>query len=592
MKKNITLILTELEETWPKDGVVYFIGEWCKIYSRKKIWNKLSSTTQAYHWNNRKKLRSDFVYLQDLNEKILLELIPILNKTHQLHKDVNYWRLILGYWINIYTAVLFDRWSSVEKLSDCKLKLEANYILLGNEYLVTNDTADFIDKVSNNPFWNQEIFQILLNRKNNIKWKYVSKVEITSTNKDKIFSNLIELLRYFFKLRLSFLINFFKENDKYVLMATYLPARYLVILELMLHQFPFKLLMPKIPFFTHDPSKRKWRLNYAHSPTDFEFLVRKLMPLVMPKSFIEGFKEIVSLSDSLPLPKIPRVIWTSNYHFCEDIFKVWAAQKISSGARLLIGEHGGMGVGLFNGCHSYEMSVAYRYLSTGFKGLNVIPIGNFRQIGMHVNSFNGGHGILVCGIMPRYSFDIRSMMISSQVLNYFDDQFIFFTSLDKMIQNEFIIRLAEPDFGWNQDLRWMGKFPEIKIAPHNKPLWSVAKKCRLFVATYNATAYIESLSLNFPTIIFWNPLHWELNESAKPFFDALEKVGIYHRTPESAALHINKIWGDVSDWWLSSDVQFACKLFCDEYATKSNNILKKIICEIGELKNGFHNVDC
>jgi putative transferase (TIGR04331 family) len=66
--------------------------------------------------------------------------------------------------------------------------------------------------------------------------------------------------------------------------------------------------------------------------------------------------------------------------------------------------------------------------------------------------------------------------------------------------------------------------------------------------------------------MFWNPEHWELKEQAKPYFELLEKIGIFHTTPQSAAKKMIEIWDDVDDWWYSSETQKARKVFIDQYA--------------------------
>ena len=49
------LVTTALEESFPSSikEEVLFLGEWCKIYDRKKIWSKFNSQTMPYHWNDR-----------------------------------------------------------------------------------------------------------------------------------------------------------------------------------------------------------------------------------------------------------------------------------------------------------------------------------------------------------------------------------------------------------------------------------------------------------------------------------------------------------------------------------------------------------
>ena len=66
-----TLVVTELESTWPQSGPILFLGEWCKLYSRKEKWCSLDARVVNYHWNDRQKLKNDFYYLQDIQSKIL-----------------------------------------------------------------------------------------------------------------------------------------------------------------------------------------------------------------------------------------------------------------------------------------------------------------------------------------------------------------------------------------------------------------------------------------------------------------------------------------------------------------------------------------
>ena len=37
------LVTTALEETWGRDVPVIFLGEWCRLYSRKHIWSKMDA---------------------------------------------------------------------------------------------------------------------------------------------------------------------------------------------------------------------------------------------------------------------------------------------------------------------------------------------------------------------------------------------------------------------------------------------------------------------------------------------------------------------------------------------------------------------
>jgi len=106
-------------------------------------------------------------------------------------------------------------------------------------------------------------------------------------------------------------------------------------------------------------------------------------------------------------------------------------------------------------------------------------------------------------------------------------------------------------------------------------MYEQMRECRLFIGNNNGTTYLEAFAANFPSILFWNPVQWELRESAKPFFDDLQRVGILHYTPETAAELVNDIYEDPMSWWMQDEVQMAKNNFCYEFARTSKNWLKE-----------------
>jgi len=48
------LVTTALEDTWPPENhPVLFLGEWCRLYSRKFIWKELDAEILQYPWDDR-----------------------------------------------------------------------------------------------------------------------------------------------------------------------------------------------------------------------------------------------------------------------------------------------------------------------------------------------------------------------------------------------------------------------------------------------------------------------------------------------------------------------------------------------------------
>ena len=89
--------------------------------------------------------------------------------------------------------------------------------------------------------------------------------------------------------------------------------------------------------------------------------------------------------------------------------------------------------------------------------------------------------------------------------------------------------------------------------------------------------------MDVPTIIFWNPDHWEVRASAKPYFEELERVNVFHRSPESAARHIQAIWNDVNTWWKSIELQEAIDKFKFQYSRENPDLVGILRTEIQKL---------
>ena len=96
---NYFLITTALTETWDLDKKILFLGEWCKENNKKSSWRNLNSRTQAYHWNDRSNLKSDYNYSKSINETLIIELTQDLNFYHKTNNSSRYWKIILGPWL-------------------------------------------------------------------------------------------------------------------------------------------------------------------------------------------------------------------------------------------------------------------------------------------------------------------------------------------------------------------------------------------------------------------------------------------------------------------------------------------------------------
>jgi putative transferase (TIGR04331 family) len=163
----------------------------------------------------------------------------------------------------------------------------------------------------------------------------------------------------------------------------------------------------------------------------------------------------------------------------------------------------------------------------------------------------------------------------SFILAYLSDQFSFVRGLNQSSRKELLVRLYWKDYDWAQEQRFKEQFPDLLFSTCDTPAHQVIRSSRLFVATYNATTYLETFTADFPTIIFWDPSQWKMFPSAQGYFDRLRSAGILFDTPEAAARKVNEIFDDPMAWWRSRDVQQAKNEFCARFARTSDNWLEE-----------------
>jgi putative transferase (TIGR04331 family) len=109
----VFLVTTADQSFWKTDEPVLFLGEWCKLFSQRSFWEKLSYEVLPYHWDDRKKLYRDYLYLDKLYEQILSELSQHLNQIHGVKHSVRYWRIIVGRWLSYFIQIFYDRYQSI-----------------------------------------------------------------------------------------------------------------------------------------------------------------------------------------------------------------------------------------------------------------------------------------------------------------------------------------------------------------------------------------------------------------------------------------------------------------------------------------------
>jgi putative transferase (TIGR04331 family) len=383
--------------------------------------------------------------------------------------------------------------------------------------------------------------------------------------------------------------------DEYFFISSYLGIKQDFLLQIKLGQIPKLWLSSALQQFSYSAAARRWSLTLlntgmAEEWTDFRALVSSLVPKHVPTAYLEGYQAIEKMANGLAWPRRPKLIFTAICWNSDDLFKIWAAEKVEQGVPLVLGQHGGnYGVALQNFNEELQISISDRFLTWGWKdsaqkklkSIGILKLFDDRKVQRDKN----GKALLVEFTMPRYSYQMFSLPVAAgQWEEYFEDQCRFVNALPEELYRELLVRLPMADYGYSQSLRWCSRFPDIELDAGARPMSELLKHARLYISTYNATTYLESLSLNFPTLIFWNPGHWELREEVQPYFELLKAAGIFHETPESAARKMTEVWDDVDGWWYDLKTQKAREVFCERFAhipAKPLDSMASLVRELG-----------
>ena len=586
------LVTTALEETWPKDPEipVLFLGEWCRIYSRKERWSRMNAEVLPYHWDDRDKLYQDYQYLQKLYEKLLADLSYKLNQIHNVEHTQRYWRILIGPWLGYFIQMLFDRWFMLKKAIETKEGSVCRVINRDPITVAPNDMKHF-NQMYIEDDWNEVIYGQLLELcwgdKINIELVQSQSSGKKNANNSKQIRN--RTLKRYVETGIILFNKLFPKNDGYFFISSYLPLKEDFKLQIRLGQFPKLWRQQSVPTTNPDIRQRQWLLGGSElQDGSFELIMRKLIPQHIPTAYLEGYNKLLAKAKLLNWPKRPKVIFTSNAYSSDDLFKVWAADKREFGTPLVIGQHGGhFGMTPFAFHEEHQIKIADKWLSWGWSDKTkpqITPVGNIKIVNRKGRYNHKGGLLMVEMAMPRYSYHLYAVPVSRQYIGYLDDQFTFVEALPELIYNELMVRLNRSDYGWEQKARWNEKHPNIKLDTGARNIKQLISKSRIYISTYNATTFLESFALNVPTVMFWNPKHWELHKSAKPYFEQLKEVGVFHETPESAAKHITKIWDNVDDWWTSKSVATALNYFCENYNKTNKNIVNAIQKELINLR--------
>jgi putative transferase (TIGR04331 family) len=576
------LITTADQRTWDDKGKILFLGEWCKRYSQRKAWSKLDHEVVPYHWDDRQCLYHDYRYLQKVYKRYLKALSLQLNTIHHVQFDVRYWQILVGYWLNSFISILFDRFQSIQAAVQYRQIANTKIIEYPENKIVPKDMIHF-KQLFQSDAYNHYLYSKIISFSGNIPYQTLS-FEYNQTGENFSIPASIPMEEASWKVSMKRLFKFYNKlpfpwSKNYVFFSSGFGYRREMLLQCLLGQIPLvKFSSFDIPYTELNPNMRNG-ISFNLKNNDFEDCLEYLLPKQIPFSYMEGYQMLRSYALKRYQVKNPKLIFSTVGFNVNDDFKCWAAEKSEEGTKLVAGQHGGSyGMSLWYAMEEHEIGISDQYFSWGWtddQEPKVLPVPASKLISKQhkIKPSASGKILWVSLMVPRYSYFMFSGVVASQWLYYLKEQQRFLTAVCPSVHDQLLLRLAPHDTGWDAMERWQEFDPSLNVYQGNCSFEKQLNESRLCISTYNATTYLETFAANYPTVIFWNPEYWEIRSSTVPYFERLREVGILHDNPESAAALVNEIFQNPWLWWTQTKVQNAKNEFCQKFALTSQSWL-------------------
>ena len=566
------LIISQLRSKFSEknNSHILFLNEGCRLYKTNKEYKyELYKNISVLNYKINS-IDKNFSYLLEIYESLLETLSIKLNKIHNLSYSVQSWRIIIGPGLFEFISIIFYNWKALEYINN---NYSIKHVEIAKSKKVSTNFRDYKDFVcsSTTDEFNNIIYTDLLKYFKNIKIKYffINKKK-NKKIKNKFLDYIIKFLDHIL------LFNNLFINKKFFFHESYFNIRLKYLLGIKIGQFDSPC---KSPSFKEVSLKRKFReqkLDYSYDK--FLNILNNLIFKYIPVSYLENFDNYRQKIITINWPKNPKIIFSSNSFFHDDFFKTWLVEKKNSNSKFISGQHGG---GFFiSKFHFYELhqkKVSDKILTWGYKKESIYkPMFNFKTATKKIKFNNSGNLLMVDYELSRFSgaFSLNYNHFSS--LSHLNDKFNLVKNLNSNIRDKLVFRTYVHDFGWSTVDRLKEISSSIQI-DQNKNIYVSLKNIRICVVNLNSTVFLETLNLNLPTIIFFDPKQDLIRNDAKKYFDLLKKVNIYFDNSTSAAEHLNNIWNQVDKWWYNKKTQNAVNLFCENFSKRTNHPVNELL---------------
>jgi len=567
------------------DDDVTLMGLWCLPLHSDSMGDNVKYRVLESPWKTQQELLQVCEEVENLYQDLIHIFSKILNDFHELRESVRFWKILIGPWLYWLINVGYDKYFRLLKANEKNcgplLGLPVNY------FITPKDTSDFTFNINYGDTYNLQIITSIAYLINfPVVISESQDVTFINANKDVCFRQKNISL----KIKIYHLIQkLFYSYANIILYNSYHSFRFVYNLFLesngKIVEFPCdNEVLGESSLISNAQFRQKFKekifsLISGQKTGTIKEVILQLASEQIPICFLEGFSKLKNSSKKKFGVKIPKKIASASSWYCDELFKLWAADSVSKGTKLLGLQHGGnYGASSYLFNEQHELEITDQYFTWGWKdNLNKKIIPSPAQKLLDIIRYFPGRSvcddILYLGTSGS-RFLLQFPEVPEKFPKYYGNQVEFISNLSSILTKRLKIRLHNEDGIWQIQKRLSQKFAGLNFETLDLPFRNSIAKAKIIVCDHLSTTFIEVLASNIPIILFWDPEIVCLRSSAQPYFDQLKEIGILHDSAKSAAEFLNLRYEEIGKWWYSSECQSVVNNFCNTFAKQSSQPVK------------------
>ena len=561
----------------PENSKVRLLGTWALDQDDLKNTKKLQIL--QYHYDDYNFLYEDFVYIRELYKIILPIVGKLISSNNSLKWDIRSFKVFYGAWLHEYLPVIKDRYTSIE--SALNQNLNSRFILTNNLVIISS-AHDFKQKINDDPY-NHFLYTKIVNFLDKEVYNNALFLNKESVNEKKIspLEKIKNSVKKSFLKNIQNLINVFTSKSIAAIDRSYFS--YKNFLQFVFNTFP--VITPVISFpevlykdIKIDLPLRDMltkQLQKEFIPKNkFEKFISQNLIKDMPYDFIEGFELVNDASSYIDIRN--KNFLSTNAILSNNVLQCAVAKQLHKDSKLIISQHGGSyGLVEWSMQEYYELDTADTFITFGWRRdqyTNTSSISHPKLLTLSEDHKPSAKTILYISMAPSRYFNrnLSDPIPGKSILDYYNNINVFLNNVKSSNTYNIKLRLAPTDIeyriGIKKYFKGIAEFSEGDF-------YEELKSASIVVCDHNQTSFLESLSINKPTIVVWNRDSTKINDEASSYFDDLHSAGIFFNSHIEASNYLKDIiaYDSIEEWWLDSSRQQAVKSFVENYAKRNAN---------------------